>query len=202
MLQMAADAAAPAACPSRTAETSTSTLWAPDAPLLRGLGAIHQQHQQTHAHDAAVPQQHEAQQPQEAASQAEELHVAVVQSEPASTSNNPEGSDTADMPGAAQGEAQQRHHHDAHQPWASAWPQPMLPAVTTAAGHSGQGQPSLGHHQRRRGTAESVAVSASLQQHRRSRGLHAARSLSWSQSAEEPPGSSLPSSGKLMVGSC
>lgn len=189
MLQMAADAAAPAARPSRTAETSTSTLWAPDAPLLRGLGAMDQQHQQTHAHDAAVPQQLERQQPQEMASQAAELPVAVAQSQAALASSSADRSRTAQRPAAAQQEAQQmHHHHDAHQPWASAWPQPILPAVTTAAGHSGQEQSSLGHQQRRRGTAESVAVSASLQQQRRGHGLHAARSLSWSQSAEEQAG--------------
>ena len=208
MLQMAADAAAPAARPSRTAETSTSTLWAPDAPLLRGLGTNDNQHQRGHVCGAAVPQQHaqqEPQQSQEQATQAAELPVHVAQSAAAldnvSVSNSAESSQPAQMPGAAQQEAQQMHHHDAHQPWGRVWAQPMLPAVTIAAGYTGQGRSNPGR-QHRRGTAESMAVSASLQQHRHSRGLHAARSLSWSRSAEEHPTGSLPSSGKWLIGAC
>ena len=206
MMQMAADAAAPVARPSRTAETSTSTLWAPDAPLLRGQGMADQQGR---IFDAAMQQQHaqqELQQSQESATKAAELPVHVAQSAAvlgnASVSNAAEKGQLAQMPGAAQQEAQQMHHHDANQPWASAWPQPMLPAVTVAAGHFGQARTSLAQHQRRRGTAESVAVSASLQQHRQSRGLHAMRSLSWSQSAEEHPVDSLPSSGKWLIRAC
>ena len=207
MLQMAADAAAPAARPSQTAETSTSTLWASDAPLLQGRGQedqLHlQQHQQGHLLGAAVQQQHaqqELQQSQERATKAAELPVHDTQSaavlDNASVSSSADQSQPAELPSTSQQEAQQMHHHDAKQPWASAWAQPMLPAVTVAAGHSGQGQTSLGLHQRRRGTAESVAVSASLQRQRHSRGVHAVKSLSWSQSAGEHPAGSLPSSGK------
>lgn len=213
MLQMAADAAAPAARPSRTAETSTSTLWAPDAPLLQGRGLegqLHlQQHQQGHILDAAVPRQHaqqELQQSQERTTKAAELPVSVALSaavlDNASVSNNAERSHPTEIPSASQQEAQHKHHHHANQPWASGWAQPMLPAVSIAAGHSGQGRTSLGLHQRRRGTAESVAVSASLQQQRHSREVHAVRSLSWSQSAEDHPVGSLPSSGKWLIKAC
>ena len=202
MLQMAADAAAPAARPSRTAETSTSTLWAPDAPLLRGSGTNDHQHQRGHV---CVDQQQAQQEPQqswETATQAAELPVGIVQSaavlDNTSVSNSAESSQSAQMPNAAQQEAQQMHHHDANQPWASAWTHPMLPAVTVAAGYSGQSRSNPGR-QHRRQTAESVAVSESVQQHRHSRGLHAARSLSWSQSAEERLVGSLPSSGKWLI---
>ena len=203
MLQMAADAAAPAARPCGTTETSTSTLCAPDALLLKGLGMTDQQHQEGHVFDAAMQQEHaqqEQQQSHKGATPAAELPVDTAQStalmDNASFSNSAERGEPAQTPSAA---GQQAHHHDANQPWTSAWTQPMLPAVTVAAGQSGQRRTSLGQ-QRRRGTVDSVAVSTF--QHRHNGGLHAVRSLSWSQSAEEHPVGSLPSSGKWSIATC
>lgn len=217
MLQMAAEAAAPAARPSRTAETSTSTLWAPDAPLLRGLNAtptvppVAGMHDQLHLqqHEPAVQPQHAQQKPQQAgemATQAAQPTAGSAQSAAASggasTSSNTEVSQPTQTPSAAQQQAQQMQHHDANQPWARAWSQPALPAVTVAAGRPRLGQADHAQQQRRRETVAEVAVSASLQQHRHSHGLHAVRSLSWSQSAEEQPVGSLHSSGKSLIGAC
>ncbi|KAL3156691.1 hypothetical protein ABBQ38_000967 [Trebouxia sp. C0009 RCD-2024] len=192
---MAADAAAPTARPSRTAETSTSTLWAPDAPLLRGLTAtptlppgtgkdalLH--HQQSRPSDAAQYAQQEPQQGELSATQTAQPTVLSVQSAPvasvATTSNDAE---VSQPPHSARAAREQMQHHDANQPWAGAWSQPALPAVTV---RSGLGRASLGVHQRRRETDAAVAVPAFRQQPRHSGGPQAARSLSWNQSAEQP----------------
>lgn len=210
---MAADAAAPAARPSRTAETSTSTLWAPDAPLLQGRIAsptlpaptgmdVQPHNQQSHSSDGVVQPQQEQEQPELSPAQAAEPIVVMPQSaEPtapvlgvASTSNNAEGSQPTQLPPAAQAQMQ---HHDANQPWASAWTQPALPALTVAAGRPGLERSRLGQHQHRTETASGTAVPPSLQQPRHSSGRHTARSLSWSQSAQQSVGS-LVTSGELL----
>ena len=248
MLQMAANAAAPSGRPSRTAETNTSMLWAPSAPLLppqhagllpAGLKPDSEQAQQKHeqnvlcqsdrspAQSRDLHTQPEAQldhrpndernqlSPQHAQlvaqqeyQQAEQLVEANDSSAAASVSAvasngssqaRPESTASEDKPDSGQ-QAKQASHNDAHQPWASCWLQPALPALavpvtqrasyTAAVGQQGQ--------QQRRVTASDVPHARMLQQQaaRKSSGLQAARSLSWGQSAEDQALAKLRSSGE------
>ena len=210
MLQMAANAAVPTARPSRTAETSTSTLWAPGAPLLQeqppclvtAAPDSHQQQQPTQLQDALQGTQgsgtadwSEAQPaprggesepstlPTEAAD--EGAHAAAADSpEQSSVQSQAEDPANSGMPHSMQLPTQHGSHHDAHQPWATSWSQPALPALTVPTAQSGSKMP-VKQQQHRRSTASDVPASRALQQQamRNSSGLQAARSLSWSQSA-------------------
>ena len=227
---MAANAAAPPLRPSRTAETSTSTLWAPGPPLLQRqpdlpqpasvaiLDCQQQQQQPTQlragisgAQDSGNNSQQEAQFAQHAArhdkQEAQPLASAGDYSMLSSEDNNDSEAaldaepvrDSTQVPHRAeapsseaavsgQQESKQASHHDAHQPWANIWTQPSLPALTVPAAQSGAGI-LPGHQQYRRATASDVPATRALQQQaaRQSSGQHAARSLSWSQSARDPP---------------
>ncbi|KAA6428241.1 MAG: hypothetical protein FRX49_01837 [Trebouxia sp. A1-2] len=231
MLQMAANAAAPPARSSRTAETSTSTLWAPGAALLqRQLSSLsqpsslqdsqHQQPQQQEEHftqlqaslrvapdsgngnePGAQHAQHESQPASSAAPS--EVHAAE-DSDAASTESHDQTSVQSQAQGAPcsivshsmQQPSKRASHHDAHEPWASQWAQPALPALTLPTAQSCLDRPG-DLQQHRRATAADVPVSRTLQQQamRNSSGLQAARSLSWSQpAAGDSPIASQPSS--------
>ena len=230
MLQMAANGAAPPARPSRTAETSTSTLWAPGAALLQrqpssflqssSLPDSQQQQQQeqpiplqaslSDAPDSGNGNepgaQHAQRESQPLSSAApSEIHAAE-DTDAASTESHDQTSVQSQAQGAPcstvshsmQQPSQHASHHDAHQPWASQWAQPALPALTVPTAQSRLDMP-LGLQQHRRATAADVPVSRTLQQQamRNSSGLQAARSLSWSQpAAGDSPLADQPSSGK------
>jgi len=233
MLQMAANAAAPPARPSRTAETSTSTLWAPGAALLqRQPSSFLQPSLPDSQHQQPQQQQHEQSiQLQASLNGAPDLgsgnepgaQHAQRESQPASSAapsqiHNAEDTDAAltdshdrndvqsqaqeapcsIMSHSTQQPSKHASHHDAHQPWASQWAQPALPALTVPTAQSSLDVP-LGLQQHRRSTAADVPVSRTLQQQamRNSSGLQAARSLSWSQpAAGDSPLASQPSSGE------
>ncbi len=234
MLQMAANAAAPPARPSRTAETSTSTLWAPGAALLHRQPTSFLQPSSLPDGQKQPQQQHgQSIQLQASLSGAPDLgsgnepgaQHAQRESQPASSAA-PSESHKAEDPDAAstdshdqtsvQSQAQvapcsivshsmqqpNKHasHHDAHQPWASQWAQPALPALTVPTAQSRLDMP-LGLQQHRRATAADVPASRTLQQQamRNSSGLQAARSRSWSQpAAGDSPLASQPSSGETV----
>lgn len=212
MLQMAANAAVPPARPSRTAETSTSTLWAPCAPLLQDQPPCLEQNART-----AAPDSHQQQQPtqlqgtshgtrgsgtvdwpeaQPAPHGAElvtsgspteaaagDAHAAAADShDQSNVQSQAEDPASGGMSHSMQLPPQHGSHHDAHQPWARGWSQPALPALTVPT--AGSNRP-MKQQQHRRSTASDVPASRMLQQQamRNSSGLQAARSLSWSQSA-------------------
>lgn len=210
MLQMAANAAVPPARPSRTAETSTSTLWAPGAPVLpeqppcllqtsrTAAPDSHQQQQPTQLQDTLQGTQGsgtadwpEAQHAAEsvasgltAEADAEDAHAAAADSrDQSSVQSQAEDLASSGMSHSMQLPPQQGSHHDAHQPWATSWSQPALPALTVPT--AGSNRP-VKQQQHRRSTASDAPASRALQQQamRNSSGLQAAaRSLSWSQSA-------------------
>ncbi|DBA99043.1 hypothetical protein WJX77_007957 [Trebouxia sp. C0004] len=225
MLQMAANAAAPPARPSRTAETSTSTLWAPGAALLHRQpssflqhsslpdsqqqqqqeqstqlqaslsgapdsgnepGAQHAQHESQPASSAAPSEVHAAEDPDA---------VSIESHERTSVQNHSAGAPCSIVSHSMQQPSQHASHRDGHQPWASQWAQPALPALAVPTAQLRLGMP-LDHQQHRRATAADVPVSRTLQQTmRNSSGLQAARSLSWSQpAAADSPHASQPSS--------
>lgn len=206
MLQMAANAAAPAASSRRTAETNTSTLWVPGAPLLRGqtsspalpttaLNAQLEQQHQREACDAATaeePSQQEVNQAQDSSCQSAMDPVQTSAAyDDASASESGQVNQQAEMLSTAQ-QAQHAQHHDASQPWASAQTQPALPVVAVPADRLGLS--------RRRATAADVPAPAALWQHRQGSGLNTARSLSWSHAAaEDQPLNSQRSSGRPYV---
>lgn len=210
MLQMAANAAAPPARPSRTAETSTSTLWAPGAALLRQPSSLlqssslpdsQQQHQHEQASLSGAPDlgsgnepgaQHAQRESQPASSAGPSKIHDAADTDAASTESHDLTSVQSQAQGAPcsivshsmQQPSKHASHHDAHQPWASQWAQPALPALTVPTAQSRLGMP-LDLQQHRRATAADIPVSRTLQQQamRNSSGLQAARSLSWSQPA-------------------
>lgn len=228
MLQMAANAAAPSARPSRTAETSTSTLWAPGAALLQqqptsflqsslpdGPKQPQQQQEQFTQLQASLRgapdlgsgneqrAQHAQRDSQPASSAApSEIHNTDASSteshDQTSVQSQAQETPCSIVSDSMQQPSKHASHHDAHQPWASQWAQPALPALTVPTAQSRLDM-RLGLQQHRRATAADVPVSRTLQQQamRNSSGLQAARSLSWSQpAAGDSPLASQPSSGK------
>ena len=111
----------------------------------------------------------------------------------------PKSAASKDKPDSSQ-QAKQASHHDAHQPWASCWTQPALPAlavpVTQRALYTAAAEQQA--QQQRRVTASDVPHARMLQQQaaRKSSGLQAARSLSWGQSAEDQALAKLRKSGE------
>ena len=214
MLQMAANAAAPAASSRRTAETNTSTLWAPSAPLLQGQTSspalpstaldtqLEQQHWGEASGTAAAEElsQQEVNRAQDSSCQAAmELVQAPAAADGAVASEGCQDSPEAEAPSITQ-QAQHAQHHDASQPWARAQTQPALPVVSVSADRP---RLSVRPEQRRRATAADAPVPAAVQQHRQGSGLNAARSLSWSHSAaEDQPLNSQRSSGRPCISLC
>ena len=208
MLKMASDAAAPAANSRRSAETSTSTLWAPKLPGLPsstastnpapGTDAYIAQHQKRHICDheslsvtarraEAGLQQRECTASEAAEPSLDQTQEAAAQTDATTSRGNDEVSQPDEVCSASQtqGGQAQVQHHDATQPWAIAWTQAALPPVATASARTALPTSGPGPEPVRRATAADVCRADFLQQRRQISGLHAARSLSWSNSAGE-----------------